>query len=130
MGKGKRLAQSEHFAELRDEVVHLLRHLRDMEIYEITEAVRRAAEYKAEVDDYLDLMALWFRDVLLFKATRQIDGLVFADEINYISAQAARSSYEGLEHILKALEKAKTRLKANVSFELTIELLMLTIKEN
>ena len=87
MGKGKRLAQSEHFAELRDEVVHLLRHLRDMEIYEITEAVRRAAEYKAEVDDYLDLMALWFRDVLLFKATRQIDGLVFADEINYISAQ-------------------------------------------
>lgn len=111
-------------------MVHLLRHLRDMEIYEITEAVRRAAEYKAEVDDYLDLMALWFRDVLLFKATRQIDGLVFADEINYISAQAARSSYEGLEHILKALEKAKTRLKANVSFELTIELLMLTIKEN
>ena len=130
VGKAKRLAQSEHFAELRDEVVHLLRHLRDMEIYEITEAVRRAAEYKAEVDDYLDLMALWFRDVLLFKATRQIDGLVFADEINYISAQAARSSYEGLEHILKALEKAKTRLKANVSFELTIELLMLTIKEN
>ena len=122
VGKAKRLAQSEHFAELRDEVVHLLRHLRDMEIYEITEAVRRA--------DYLDLMALWFRDVLLFKATRQIDGLVFADEINYISAQAARSSYEGLEHILKALEKAKTRLKANVSFELTIELLMLTIKEN
>ena len=130
VGKAKRLAQSEHFAELRDEVVHLLCHLRDMEIYEITEAVRRAAEYKAEVDDYLDLMALWFRDVLLFKATRQIDGLVFADEINYISAQAARSSYEGLEHILKALEKAKTRLKANVSFELTIELLMLTIKEN
>ena len=39
-------------------------------------------------------------------------------------------SYEGLEHILNALEKAKTRLKANVSFELTIELLMLTIKEN
>ena len=40
VGKAKRLAQSEHFAELRDEVIHLMRHLRDMEIYEVTEAVR------------------------------------------------------------------------------------------
>ena len=68
--------------------------------------------------------------MLLFKATRQIDGLVFAEEINDISAQAQKSSYEGLERILKALEKAKVRLKANVNFELTMELLMLTIKEN
>ena len=101
-----------------------------MEIYELTEAVRSASEYKTEINDYLDLMALWFRDVLLFKATRQIDGLVFAEEINDISAQAQKSSYEGLERILKALEKAKVRLKANVNFELTMELLMLTIKEN
>ena len=34
------------------------------------------------------------------------------------------------EVILKALDKAKARLNANVSFDLTIELLLLTIKEN
>ena len=130
VGKAERLAQSEQFAELKSHLIHLLRHLRDMEIYELTEAVRSASEYKTEINDYLDLMALWFRDVLLFKATRQIDGLVFAEEINDISAQAQKSSYEGLERILKALEKAKVRLKANVNFELTMELLMLTIKEN
>lgn len=130
VGKAQRLAQSEQFAELKDHLIHLLRHLRDMEIYELTEAVRSASEYKAEIGDYLDLMALWFRDVLLFKATRQIDGLVFAEEIGDISAQAQKSSYEGLERILKALEKAKVRLKANVNFELAMELLMLTIKEN
>ncbi len=130
VGKAERLAQSEQFAELKSHLLHLLRHLRDMEVYELTEAVRSASEYKMEINDYLDLMALWFRDVLLFKATRQIDGLVFAEEINAISAQAQKSSYEGLERILKALEKAKVRLNANVNFELTMELLMLTIKEN
>ena len=62
--------------------------------------------------------------------SRQIEGLVFTEEINDISAQAQKSSYEGLERILKALEKAKVRLNANVNFELTMELLMLTIKEN
>ena len=130
VGKAERLAQSEQFAELKSHLLHLLRHLRDMEVYELTEAVRSASEYKTEINDYLDLMALWFRDVLLFKATRQIDGLVFAEEINAISAQAQKSSYEGLERILKALGKAKVRLNANVNFELTMELLMLTIKEN
>ncbi len=130
VGKAKRLAQSEQFSELKNHLIHLLRHLREMEIYELTEAVRSASEYKTDIDDYLDLMALWFRDVLLFKATRQIDGLIFTEEVRDISAQAQKSSYEGLERILKALEKAKVRLKANVNFELTMELLMLTIKEN
>ena len=37
---------------------------------------------------------------------------------------------EGIENILKALETAKKRLDANVNFELTMELLMLTIQEN
>ena len=76
------------------------------------------------------MLVLWYRDVLLFKATRQADALVFSDELNYISAQASKSSYEGLECIIEALEKAKVRLKANVNFELTMELLLLTIKEN
>ena len=101
-----------------------------MEIYEITEAIRKVADYKADINDYLDLIILWYRDVLLFKATRQVDTLVFTEEINYIRTQASKSSYEGLEQVIEALEKAKVRLKANVNFELTMELLLLTIKEN
>ena len=43
---------------------------------------------------------------------------------------AQRSSYEGIEEVIEALDKAKRRLDANVNFELTMELLMLEIKEN
>ena len=51
-------------------------------------------------------------------------------QIKYIKEQAQKSSYEGIELILESLEKAKTRLKANVNFDLVMELLFLTIKEN
>jgi DNA polymerase-3 subunit delta' len=44
--------------------------------------------------------------------------------------QAAKRSYQGIERILKALDNAKARLAANVNFDLVIELLLLTIKEN
>lgn len=66
----------------------------------------------------------------MFKATRQIDGLVFRQEYNDIKNRADRSSYEGLEKIIQAIETAKARLQANVNFDLTMELLFLTIREN
>ena len=39
-------------------------------------------------------------------------------------------SYQGIETIIRALETAKVRISANVNFDLVIELLLLTIKEN
>ena len=43
---------------------------------------------------------------------------------------ASLSSYEGLEQILGAIDKARVRLDANVNMELVMELLLLTMKEN
>jgi DNA polymerase-3 subunit delta' len=73
---------------------------------------------------------IWYRDVLLFKATADVNTLIFKDEVYDIKKQADISSYSGIETILEALEKAKRRLDANVNFELVIELLLLTMKEN
>ena len=64
----------------------------------------------------------------MFKATREVDNLVFKQEINYIREQASQRSYENLEKILDALEKTKVRLRANVNTELALELLFLTIR--
>ena len=38
--------------------------------------------------------------------------------------------FRRFEAILEALEKAKIRINANVNFDLVIELLLMTIKEN
>ena len=75
-------------------------------------------------------MTVWYRDVLLFKATKDMNSLVFRNEIQQIRRVADRSTYEGIEIIVNALQQAKRRLDANVNFDLTMELLLLTIKEN
>ena len=92
--------------------------------------MKNVVQYKITVHDYLDILAVWFRDVLYFKATRDVDGIILKDQLKGIRSNASTSSYEGLEMILKAIQKAKIRLDANVNFELTMELLFLTIKEN
>ena len=104
--------------------------LKEIDLYEMMEAVKQISEYKLEINDYFDIMMIWYRDVLLYKATADVNHLVFRDEIYDIKKSASKSSYEGIEQILEALEKAKVRLNANVNFDLVIELLLLTIKEN
>ena len=125
MGRAIMLANSDHFNEIREEAVQLLKHISEMELNEIDAAVK-----KIEITDYLDIIMIWYRDVLLYKATKEIDKVVFKDQLQSIKEQARKSSYEGIELILESLEKAKARLKANVNFDLVMELLFLTIKEN
>ena len=130
VGKAIQLASSEDFNELKASVLQLMKRLKDIDLYEMGEAVKQISEYKLAINDYFDLMMIWYRDVLLFKATGDVNGLIFKDEVYDIKRQAEKSSYNGIEEILKALRKAQVRLNANVNFDLVIELLQLTIKEN
>jgi len=130
IGRALMLAKSEHFNEIKEEAIQLLKYIDEMELHEIVGAIKEINKYKLEVTDYLDIITIWYRDVLLYKATKDINGLVFSDQLKYIKEKAKKSSYEGIENILEALEKAKTRLKANVNFDLVMELLLLTMKEN
>ncbi len=130
VGKAKMLATSEDFENIKAEALALLKYIQEMDLNEIVAAVKKITEYKLEIQDYLDICAIWYRDALLFKATRDMNHLIFREEIQALRRTAQRSRYEGIENIIKALDTAKRRLDANVNFELVMELLMLTIQEN
>ena len=128
LGKAMRYAKSEDFIERKDHIISLLRHVEQMDLSEMLAVIKDLGTRKDEVRDYIDLMVLWYRDVLLFKATKDINQLLFRDEASYISREASHRSYEKIEEILQAFEKAKVRLRANVNFDITMELMLLTLK--
>ena len=130
IGKAKLLASSEEFEKVKDEAITLVKYINDMEINEIVKAIKKISEYKFDVNDYLDILSVWYRDVLLYKATKDVNSLIFKEEIPQIMRVSDRSTYEGIEIIVNALQQAKRRLEANVNFDLAMELLLLTIKEN
>ena len=130
IGKAMELAASENFAQIRTTALMLVSRAREMEVSQLAGIVRDMAQYKVTIGEFLDILAVWYRDVLYFKATRNVEALIFRDQIQQIRATARTSSYEGIETILKAITAAKQRLDANVNFDLTMELLFMTIKEN
>ena len=130
IGKAKILARSEEFDKIKDDAIAMLKHIHEMDISELAGTIKKMNEYKLEINDFLDILSVWYRDALIFKATNDANGLIFRDQLNNIKGTTSRSTYEGIENILEALDTAKKRVSANVDFNLTMELLLLSIKEN
>ena len=130
VGKAIQLASSGEFNELKASAISLVKKLDDMDLYELNGCIKQINDFKPKIAEYLDLLTLWFRDVLYMKATNDVNNLIFKDEVYNIKKQAAKRSYSGIETILQAIEQTRIRINANVNFDLVIELLLLTIKES
>ena len=129
IGRAVTIVTSREFVQLKEEVMHVIRYAKEMTVSEIMAEVKNIANYKLTIDDYLDLMAMWYRDVLVFKSTNDANSVIFKDDLPTMKNQSAEFSYEGLEDVLNSIDKVKVRLKANVNFDLVIELLIMAIKE-
>ena len=132
IGKAIRMATSPDFNELQEDLLRILKHIDDMEVYEIMDAVKNLSEHKVKADiyDIIDMMSVWYRDVLMLKITKDMNLLVYREEYRALNERAKKSSFDGLDTIIQGFEKAKVRLRANVNFDVAVELMLLTIKEN
>ena len=130
LGKAIHIASSEEFGELYRAVLTLLKNIKNMDLPALLEFIKKLQEDHLDINECLDFMQLWYRDILMYKVTKDMNLLIFKDEYKTVSEICSHSSYEGLEAVLEAIDKAKQRLDANVNTELALELMLLTMKEN
>ena len=128
-GKAVELATSEDFKDLKNHVVGALLSLEKGGMDIISNNVKEAASFKKQIDEYFSLIRIWFRDVLLYKASKSDDKLVFQDDYKLIEEMSEKIDYYGINIILQQLDKAQSRIKSNVNFDVTMEVLFLAIKE-
>ena len=100
------------------------------DISQLLERIKRWKDEGRDLYQCLDFMQMWYRDVLMYKTTKDINLLIFKDQFSAVKEICTGSGYDGLERILTAIDKARIRLDANVNSELVMELLFLTMKEN
>ncbi len=112
LGKAIHLADSEEFKQMYHEILHLLKHLKDTDISELLDYIRKLKDEKMDIYGCLDFMQMWYRDVLMYKTTKDINLLIFKDEFSSIKSMSTLSGYDGLERILVAIDKARVRLDA------------------
>lgn len=129
LGKAIKLATNEEYQELLQSVIRLETDIFDMDMESIAQAIADCEKYKVSIYEYLDLMQMWYRDILMLKVTGKIDKIMYREEYSTIKKQANYLSYNELEDKAQAIDKAKIRLAANARFEDVMRLLILTLKE-
>ena len=125
VGRAKELIASEEFEELKEETLNLVQHISEKTLSDLAAFAKGKAEKGSNTEGFLELLQMWYRDVLLYKSTGDSQYLIFSEEQQHIKKMAAKSTYEGLNRKLNSIEEARTRLKANVNPELTLEWLLL-----
>ncbi|RGY95015.1 DNA polymerase III subunit delta' [Clostridium sp. AM58-1XD] len=130
LGRAIHLATSEEFQAMYKKMLALMVHLKNMDVAELLEYIKKLLEDDMDINECLDFMQLWYRDILMYKVTRDMNLLIFKNEYNSINEMSQKCGYDGFEKILQAIDKAKVRLDANVNRDLVLELMLLVMKEN
>ena len=74
---------------MKNQVMQLLKQIDDLPLSSIMEIVHGFSKEKGNFYDYLDLMLLWYRDILMYKATKDTNLLLYRDEYSTINLQEA-----------------------------------------
>ena len=133
VGKAKLISEDENFKEFQESVISILidvpktGYRRVLEAVETLAAIKKADIYKP--DDIFELFTLWYRDVLLYKATGEIESLVFKNKATEIALQADYFRYDAIEKVIKYVDDARSKIRSYISYEATMELLLINIQE-
>ena len=73
-GKALQLTEDQAFMELRDRAVDFLAHIGRADVMQISEFASGVDQ--ARRDDLLELVLMWYRDILLYHSTRDSDHLI------------------------------------------------------
>lgn len=128
IGKAVDTALSEDFQELRQFTVSVLQYIHESEVFELTEQVKSLKKWKESMDDFLDILLMWFRDVLLMKVVDDNKEIIFKEEYPIIKKQSTLLSFEAINHIFMEIEHTRARIRANVNYDTSLEVLLMFIR--
>lgn len=129
IGRAKELAASVEFETLKEETIKFLQTINEKSISDLAIFAKEMASKDADTDGFLELVQMWYRDLLVYKSALSTQNLIFKDDISLIKRMAVKCTYEGLNRVLDGVEEARTRLFSNVNPELTLEWLLIMAKE-
>jgi DNA polymerase-3 subunit delta' len=129
IGKAIKLKESEAFNILREETIDVIDAVLEKEPLRVFGLVDFFDKHKENIEEVLDFILVWFRDILILKETKTDTFLINLDKKNDLQKHLNRIGYEKISHIIGIIEKTKRDIKANVNFQLAIEILLLNIQE-
>ena len=127
IGQALELVADEGFREMRQDILGKLEALPSMSEGDAYLLAKDLESYKNDLR-FLDIMELWYRDLLTAKSLREEGYLIQKDKKDAIF-RAAKEPAAALAKKAAAVRTARMRLAQNANFRLTMEVMLMDLKE-
>ena len=127
IGQALELVEDEGFREMRQDILGKLEALPSMSEGDAYLLAKDLEGYKNDLR-FLDIMELWYRDLLTAKSLREEGYLIQRDKKDAIF-RAAKEPAALLAQKAAAVRTARMRLAQNANFRLTMEVMLMDLKE-
>ncbi|MBQ7535933.1 MAG: DNA polymerase III subunit delta' [Stomatobaculum sp.] len=129
-GKALEMAQSEEFRQRCALYRRTMEQLPGGSVSSMLEAAVSIREADPGMEEFFSYVRMYCRDLLVLKKDRREKNLIFSEQAETLTRAAGEMTLRGAGRILDELEQTEDRLRANVSGELALEMLLEEIRES
>lgn len=131
IGKALETAASETFSQMRHDIINTAVSLTEKDLIGIFSSVSCFENYKDNIQEALDILYMFYRDAATVKLFGENSKFVIQRDKksilkNFVSKFSGKSIFDKCDVILDA----KKNLKFNSNFQMTLEVMLLKLKEN
>ena len=128
-GRIDRYFSDTELQELRDKIVDLLLHLINSEIEAILEKEEQLVSYKQNKEEVINLLSSFIRDILVNKEVYNENLIINRDKIKEIEILTNEMSFKKLNKMILGLQEARKNIKNNVSWAMTVRIMIMDFME-
>ena len=128
-GRIDRYFSDTELQELRDKIVDLLLQLTNNEIEAILEKEEQLVSYKQNKEEVINVLSSFIRDILVNKEVYNENLIINRDKIKEIERLTNEMSFKKLNKMILGLQEARKNIKNNVSWAMTVRIMIMDFME-
>lgn len=129
IGKAKELSKSEEFRKCREKTIEILLKLNEGNLKDIFVAYDFFEENKEKIEEILDIMLVFYRDVLIAEKSGNEKMLINSDKKDIILRNVNNFSTEKIYKNIEVIDDLRNNIKKNVNYQLAVEVMLMKLQE-
>ena len=128
-GRIDRYFNDDKLRELRNNIVILIKNLNKNDLEDILQQEESFSNLKNDKEEVLNIFGLFIRDILINKEIENEEFIINSDKLEDIKELTKEMSFKKLNNMIKTIEEARRSIKSNVSWGMTLRVMLMGFME-
>ena len=128
-GRIDRYFNDDKLRELRNNIVILIKNWNKNDLEAILQQEESFSNLKNDKEEVLNIFGLFIRDILINKEIENEEFIINSDKLEDIKELTKEMSFKKLNNMIKTIEEARRNIKSNVSWGMTLRVMLMGFME-